>query len=261
MSVIVGIVKHVKSYFDTALPHVLAHRGLHTEVPENTLEAFRLALAAGATHIETDAHASADGVAVLVHDPTIVVGGRTIVVADLTAAELAALDLGAGEGIPSLESVLVALPEARFNIDVKITEAVGPVAHAIEIANASQRVLIASFKAARRTGTLRRLTGVATSSSATTSLLAVLLATVGLTRLGARALARVDAVQLPTTMFKIPVFTPRFIRMCHRAGVVVHAWTINEPDQMRKLLERGLDGIVTDRADLASDVVAQLKVA
>ena len=143
---------------------------------------------------------------------------------------------------------------------MKVTEAVAPVAQAVTLTDSGERVLIASFRAARRTRTLRRLTGVATSASAIVSLAAVLLATIGLTRLGASTLSRVDAVQLPTTMLKLPVFTPRFIRMCHRAGVFVHAWTINDPVVMRALLERGVDGLVTDRTDLAAGVVAQLKV-
>ena len=256
----VGSVNPVKPYFETALPQVLAHRGLHTDVPENTLEAFKRAIAAGATHVETDAHASADGVAVLVHDACIDVGGRKVVVAECTAVELASLDLGFGEGIPSLESVLLALPDARFNIDVKVNAAVEPVARAIHSTGAFDRVLIASFKAARRTRTLRSLQGVATSSSASVSFLAVILATIGLTAIGQLFLRRIDAMQLPTTMISIPVFTPRFIRMCHQAGVLLHAWTINDPIHMTDLLHRGIDGIVTDRADLAAVVVAQLRV-
>ncbi len=256
----VSFVKPAKAYFDAPLPHILAHRGLHTDVPENTLEAFRRALAAGATHLETDAHASSDGVAVLVHDHVIPVGNTMVTVAHHTAAELAALDLGSGEGIPSLALTLETFPQARFNIDVKVTEAVDPVAEAVATTDSGARVLIASFKAARRTRTLRRLSGVATSASATVSLAAVLLASVGLTRLGARALSQVDAVQLPTTMLKIPVFTPRFIRMCHGMDVAVHAWTINDPNEMRTLLGRGVDGLVTDRADVAAGVISQLKV-
>ncbi len=247
-----------KPYLDVPLPHVLAHRGLHTEHPENTIAAFAAALEAGATHLETDAHVSSDGVAVLVHDPVIVVEGEQIIVADLTARELASLNLGSGEGIPSLADALSAFPQARFNIDVKVTEAGPAVSTDVEKANAAGRVLIASFRAARRTSTVRSLPGVATSASATVSLLAVLCAAVGLTALGARLLRGVDAVQLPTRMIGLPVFTRRFIHMCHRAGVFVHAWTINEPDQMLELLNLGIDGIVTDRSDLAADLIRSL---
>jgi glycerophosphoryl diester phosphodiesterase len=247
-----------KLYLDVPLPHVLAHRGLHTVHPENTIAAFAAALDAGATHLETDAHVSSDGVAMLVHDPVIVVEGEQIIVADLTARELASLNLGSGQGVPTLADALSAFPHARFNIDIKVTAAGPAVASAVEKAKASHRVLIASFKAARRTSTVRSLPGVATSASATVALLAVLCASVGLTPLGARFLRNIDAVQLPTRMIGLSVFTHRLIGMCHRAGVVVHAWTINEPDEMRALLALGVDGLVTDRCDLAVDVTRSL---
>jgi glycerophosphoryl diester phosphodiesterase len=233
---------------------VLAHRGLHTGHPENTLSAFQAALSAGATHIETDAHVSADGVAVLVHDPVIVVDGASIVISECTARELASLDVGGGESVPSLSAALARFPHARFNIDVKVSGAAAPVVRAIERHKAHDRVLIASFTAACRLAAVRRMPGVATSASAVVSLVSVLSATVGLTCLGRLFLARVDAVQLPTSMLGLRVFTPRFIAMCHAADVEVHAWTINEPDEMRRLLALGVDGLVTDRCDLAGPI-------
>jgi glycerophosphoryl diester phosphodiesterase len=75
--------------------------------------------------------------------------------------------------------------------------------------------------------------------------------------LGRFLLAKVDAVQLPTTMLGLPVFTKRFVGMCHQAGVAVHAWTINNPHEMQLLLDAGVDGIVTDRCDLAQSVCAR----
>lgn len=244
----------MKPYFSVSRPHILAHRGLHTIAVENTLSAFALALAAGATHIETDAHASRDGVAVLVHDPVVMVDGVPVTVSTLTANELAELDLGGGEGIPSLAEALSKFPDARFNIDIKATEAAAGVVSAVAEAQARHRVLIASFKAARRTSAARKLPSVATSASATISLLSVLCSTLGLTWFGRRLLQHIDAVQLPVSMVGLPVFTPRFIEMCHRAGVVVHAWTINNPRDMQMLLDAGVDGIVTDRCDLAQAV-------
>jgi glycerophosphoryl diester phosphodiesterase len=246
--------RELKPYFATTYPQVLAHRGLHEVATENTLGAFAAALAAGATHIETDTHASRDGIAMLFHDPEVLVKGILTPVSSLTARELRALDLGSGQGVPSLEDALVAFPEARFNIDIKSTEAARPAVDVILKHGAQNRVLIASFKAARRTAATRRLPGCATSASAPLSLAAVVLSTIGLTWIGTRLLRQVDAVQLPTTMLGMRVFTPRFVRMCHRAGVVVHAWTINEEDEMRALLALGIDGLVTDRADLAVPV-------
>jgi glycerophosphoryl diester phosphodiesterase len=247
-----------KPYFTTTRPHILAHRGLHTRFPENTLAAFDAALTAGATHLETDAHTSRDGVAVLVHDPVVVVDGVSIPVMSLTAAELGAVDLGEGQGVPTLSAALERFPEARFNIDIKVTTAGLPAATTITQAHAAQRVLIASFKAARRTSAYRRIPGACTSASGRLSLFVVLCSRLGLTRLGASALRSVDAVQLPTRILGMRVFTPRFIRMCHTAGVVVHAWTINDEPTMRELLGLGVDGLVTDRADLAAQVSREL---
>jgi glycerophosphoryl diester phosphodiesterase len=233
----------------------LAHRGLHTHFPENTLAAFEAALAAGATHLETDAHTSRDGIAVLIHDPVVVVDGVSIAVESLTAAELGVVDLGQGHGVPTLASALERFPDARFNIDIKVSAAADAVANAIQKNRASTRVLIASFKAARRTSAVRRLPGVSTSASAPLAVFAVLCARLGLLGLGISALKSVDAVQLPERILGMPVFTSRFIRMCHRADVFVHAWTINDRASMRRLLAAGVDGLVTDRADLAAQVV------
>ncbi|MEN9751702.1 MAG: hypothetical protein RLZZ600_749 [Actinomycetota bacterium] len=243
-----------KAYFDAPLPHVLAHRGFHTNCPENTLAAFEAALALGATHIETDAHVSADGLAVLVHDPVLTVDGQSIVVSERTAEQLAALDLGGGHGVPLLALALSRFPEARFNIDVKVAGVAQAVVDAVTDAQAQHRVLIASFRARRRKAAVKPL-GSVTSPSALQSLAIVVLASCGFTWLGSRILRTVDAVQLPTKVMGIEVFTPRFIQMCHRAKVFVHAWTINDPAQMRALLNRGIDGIVTDRCDLAVEVL------
>lgn len=245
----------VKPYLSVSTPHVLAHRGLHTIAVENTLSAFSSALEAGATHLETDAHASADGIAVLVHDPVMNIGGRNVVISECSAAELGALDLGAGEGIPTLHEALAAFPLARFNIDIKSSDAANDVVRAVTRHNAQDRVLIASFKAARRTAACRRIPGVATSASATVALVSVLSATVGLTFFGRWLLRRVDAVQLPTSMLGLRVFTPRFVSMCHAAQVSVHAWTINNPTEMQRLFDLGVDGVVTDRCDLANSIL------
>lgn len=248
--------KPVKPYLAVPTPHILAHRGLHTLVPENTLAAFAAALEAGATHLETDAHCSSDSIAVLVHDPVIVVEGRTVVVEEMTAEQLSNVNLGSGEGIPALRDALARFPQAAFNIDIKSPRAGTAVVTAVDEASARSRVLIASFRAARRSSTARHLPGVATSSSALVSLAVVICASLRLGRLGGWLLQNVDAVQLPVTMLGMRVFTPYFVSMCHRVGVIVHAWTINEPDEMVALVAVGVDGIVTDRCDFATRALA-----
>ena len=147
-------------------PRIIAHRGLALDAPENTLLAFLRALNAGATHLETDVHASADGVAVISHDPDLGrVAGRSVNVGQLTMPELRRVDLGHGQGFCSLAEALDAFPQARFNIDIKDEASAAPAAEAIRAARAQDRVLITSFSKDRRRAVSGALPGVATSPS------------------------------------------------------------------------------------------------
>ncbi|MET4705709.1 glycerophosphodiester phosphodiesterase [Frigoribacterium sp. UYMn621] len=241
-----------EGFFVGPLPRVLAHRGLATDAPENTLLAFFSALAIGVTHLETDVHASADGIAVISHDPDLArtagIAGR---VEELTFAELQEVDLGHGQTYPSLEEALVAFPEARFNIDLKSDAVVRPAVEAILSASATHRVLVTSFDNARRLRAVRALPGVATSASAVPFAGALFAVTLGLVPLARRLLRDVQAVQVPERVRGIRVITARTVRLLKRAGVEVQVWTVNEPDDMRRLLDLGVDGLITDRADLA----------
>ena len=245
-----------KTFFSPAPPRVLAHRGFAIDAPENTLLAFLAALTLGITHIETDVQASRDGIAVISHDPDLWrLTGSKVRVNELTMAELRAIDLGEGQTFCSLGEALEAFPDARFNIDIKSRDAVGPAAEAILAANAVSRVLVASFSDGRRASAVRRLPGVATSASASQLVMALFAAKLGLSGVVRLALRQVDAVQVPERVLGFAVTTTRMIRLFHSAGVEVHVWTINDPATMRLLFARGVDGIVTDRADLALKVV------
>lgn len=241
---------------------MLAHRGLATTAPENSLLAFANALAAGAAYLETDVHASADGVAIISHDPDLGrVAGRKGAIRLLEAAELRGIPLGEGQSYSTLADALEAFPDARFNIDVKSRDAAEPTARAIREADALSRVLVTSFDDATRRATLEALGGahaVATSASRRGVVWALLGAVLGLDGLVRAGLAGVDAVQVPERMGPLRVVTPRFIDRVRRAGVEVHVWTVNDEDDMRRLLVQGVDGVVTDRADLALAVVRDL---
>jgi glycerophosphoryl diester phosphodiesterase len=119
------------AYFAPPTPRVIAHRGLALEAPENTLLAFAHAVGIGITHIETDVHVSADGVAIVAHDPDLSrVGGVSTRVDVLTARELAEIDLGDGQHMPTLAEALDGFPDAFFNIDLKTIGAVAPTVEA-----------------------------------------------------------------------------------------------------------------------------------
>lgn len=240
------------AYLDQTRPRILAHRGLSTAAPENTLLAFGQALANGATHLETDVHASSDGVAVISHDATLSEHGPAL--NQLTMAELGRIDLGQGQFYCSLAEVLAAFPQARFNIDLKSADAVLPAAHAINAAAAGDRVLLTSFSERRRRRVLRLVPGASTSASATGVTLMVIAVALRQHWALPRILRGVGAIQVPEHAGRVRIVTPRVIDQMHAIGVEVHVWTVNDPDRMRRLLSLGVDGLVTDRCDLAAEV-------
>lgn len=247
-----------KPYFDLELPRVFAHRGLATSAPENTLAAFRAAVDLGVHYVETDVHGSRDGVAVISHDPDLTrLAGITSAVNDYPMAELAAIDLGFGQGFSSLAEALDAFPETRFNIDIKSADAIAPTVAAITAANAIGRVLVTSFSEKHRLAAVRELPGVATSTGARRFASALASASFARSAALARTLREVDCVQVPTHYGPMRITTPPILRRLHAAGVEVHVWTINDAATMHRLLDLGVDGLVTDRADIALAVLAE----
>lgn len=245
-------------YLSPVRPRLFAHRGLALEAPENTLLAFAAAVGIGAIYVETDVHASHDGHAVIAHDPDLKrVAGRDVRVDQLTLAELRRIDLGHGQSFPSLAEALDAFPETRFNIDVKSGAAVEPTVSAILAAGASNRVLVSSFDERRRAAALRGLPGVVSSASARRFAIALLGGKVGFSPAVRGSLRGLVAVQVPEKALGLRVTTARMLARLHAAGVEVHVWTVNDPARMRELLDLGVDGIVTDRIDLALAVAAE----
>ncbi|WP_295121353.1 glycerophosphodiester phosphodiesterase family protein [uncultured Leifsonia sp.] len=244
------------TFLDGAPPRIIAHRGLAIDAPENTLLAFLTALNAGATHLETDVHASADGVAVISHDPDLTrIAGRDLRVEQLTMAELRRIPLEHGQSLPSLAEALDAFPDARFNIDIKDERAAAPTAAAILDARATDRVLLTSFSASRRAAAAAALPGVAVSPSVSEFVPALIGAKLGIRPLTARALRPFVAVQIPERRGPLRLVTPRTVRAIHGAGAEVHVWTVDDVAAMSRLLAVGVDGIVTNRCDLLSDLV------
>lgn len=244
------------TYLSGPLPRIIAHRGLAIEAPENTLLAFLRALNAGATHLETDVHATADGVAVISHDPDLTrVAGRPVRVQQLTMAELRRIQLGDGQAFSSLADALDAFPQARFNIDIKDEASAAPAAAAILKARATDRVLITSFDEKRRRAAVDALPGVASSASVTRFLPAIAAAKAGSVSGVRRALRGLVAVQIPERQGVLRLVTRRTVRILHAAGVEVHVWTVNEPADMTRLLDLGVDGLVTDRCDTLKALV------
>ena len=245
------------AFLTAPFPRVFAHRGFAQEAPENTLLAFVKALAGGATHLETDVQVSADGIAVISHDATLSAVGRDVRIDQLTMNELKRIDLGYGQGYPSLADALDAFPSALFNIDIKSDAAARPTAHAIIDAKATGRVLVTSFNEARRRTAVGLLPGVQSSASSSIVAQAMAWTSVSNTTMVRRALRDCIAVQVPERTGPLRIVTPRFINMMHRVGVEVHVWTINDPMDMTRLLGLGVDGLITDRTDSAHNVATR----
>ncbi|MBX3185099.1 MAG: glycerophosphodiester phosphodiesterase [Polyangiaceae bacterium] len=241
-----------------------AHRGGASLWPENTLEAFRGALALGVTHLESDLRQTRDGHLVLFHDARVerVTNGRGYV-HEHTLAELQALDAGyrfyqdggypyrgRGVRIPTLEEVLDALPEARLNLELKGRSlAVGArLWQLIEHRQIHERLLVAAANdlSVQRFRELSR-GQVATSAGSRECLRFVVSVYTGTWRF---ITPEYDALQLPLALGRLPVVTRRSIQIAHELGVQVHAWTVDDPETMRALWRREVDGIMTDRPDL-----------
>lgn len=247
-------------------PRILAHRGLVTPeaadsgVAENSFAAVALAHASGATYVESDCHLTADGEVVLFHDDTLErVTGDPRRLADVRLAELEDLMAERG-GLITLAQALEAFPEVRFNLDAKADGVESAMAEAI--APHADRVLVASFSDDRRRrvldGVARLADGIRPATSAGTKTIARVVAAVALRsgRMLRRALDGVDALQIPERQNGLRIVTRRLVEGAHRQGVEVHVWTINDEADMNRLLDLGVDGLVTDRADLGLSVAA-----
>jgi glycerophosphoryl diester phosphodiesterase len=240
-------------------PRVLAHRGLvgpdeqAAGAVENSFAALAAAHAVGVEYIESDCHLTRDGHVVLFHDADLRrVAGDSRPLREVDLRELEQIMSSRG-GLVTLAQALEAFPDIRFNIDVKAedaADAAGRIAAA-----AAERVLLTSFSDRRRRAALaaaaRERTDLLPATSAGSATMVRLLASVASRRLVAHVLRGIDAVQIPERYGAVPIVTPRLIDAVHAAGTEVHVWTVNDPDRMRRLVASGVDGIVTDRADVA----------
>lgn len=237
-------------------PRAFAHRGWHIDDLagcENTLAAFQRAVDEGYRYLETDVHATADGALVAFHDFRLdrVTDSRGRI-RDLTWDQVRTARIGGREPIPLMSEVLETFPDARINIDPKSDRAVEPLIDLLRSSGAADRVGLGSFSD-RRLATLRGALGPSVATS---------LGPQGVGRLaGAARLGRVPspvqavAAQVPVRFGVLPVVTVGFLRAAHQAGMEVHVWTVDRAAEMHRLLDLGVDGIMTDRPDILRQVL------
>lgn len=236
-------------FLDTPRPLAFAHRGGAGDGDENTMDAFGRAVSAGYRYIETDARASADGVAVLFHDDDLTrVLGMPTAVESLSWPELSRLKLNGQALVPRLDEALLAWPNVRFNIDVKSDRAVKPTLAAIRSTGAMDRTLIGSFNDAR-IAAVRRLAGPRLATSMAQGEIARLWLASRYGRWWYGFNHQAPAAQVPVTARGLTLVDHRFITYAHRLGMQVHVWTIDDPNMMEELLNLGVDGIMTDRIE------------
>ncbi|KPM52317.1 glycerophosphodiester phosphodiesterase [Frankia sp. R43] len=249
-------------FLDHPGPIPFAHRGGRGNWPENSWPAFENAVGLGYRYLETDVRATSDGVVLLLHDETLDrVTDSTGLISSLTCREAAGIRLRspgnahqpgaeADQEIPRLDQLLDRWPDIRVNIDIKEPGAVAPTVDVIRRANAVSRVCVTSF----RDATIRQARGLLGESLCVGGGTRV----VGSLRLQSllpaaaqrgRLRARADVVQVPTAFRGVPVCDARFVRCATRLGVPVHAWTINDTDEMERLLALGVQGLITDHPE------------
>ena len=168
------------------------------------------------------------------------------------------MDLGFGEGFPTLAELLTAFPDAKFNIDLKTRPSVEPFADVILALNAEDLILATSFDEPTREAVMRSLPDISSSASQQMVMRARLWTWLGLQMDSLRVPPEVVALQIPPSLFGVALVTPSMGRLAKRKGLEIHVWTINEPEQMRRLWSMGVHGIITDRADLAVQVRGEL---
>ncbi|WP_406480028.1 glycerophosphodiester phosphodiesterase [Streptomyces sp. NBC_01615] len=240
-------------YLDHPGPIAFAHRGGAADGLENTLAQFRRAVAAGYRYIETDVHATADGRLVAFHDSTLdrVTDGAGRI-ADLPWEDVRHARVGGEEPVPLFDELLEVFPEVRWNIDVKAEPALLPLLDLIDRTDAWDRICVGSFSEAR-VARAQRLAGPRLATSyGTRGVLGLRLRSWGIPAPLRRSAV---AAQVPESQSGVPVVDRRFLRAAHARGLQVHVWTVNEPERMHRLLDLGVDGIMTDHIDTLRKVL------
>ncbi|MFZ0161447.1 MAG: glycerophosphodiester phosphodiesterase [Kineosporiaceae bacterium] len=235
-------------YLDWDGPIPFAHRGGASDVPENTLPAFEYAVGLGYRYVETDVHVTADGVLVAFHDDDLQrTCGRPGRISQLPWSEVRTALVDGRAPIPLLEDLLGTWPELRVNIDCKADGAVEALAATLRKCSALDRVGVGAFSD-RRLHRIRGLLGPGLCTS---------LGPRGVATLVYGRLRRPAALaaQVPVKQGRLTIVSPRVVAKAHALGLQVHVWTIDDPAEMKGLLDLGVDGLMTDRPTVLKQVL------
>ncbi len=231
-------------------PIAMAHRGGAKEAPENTPAAFQRAVDLGFDYVESDLRTTRDGVVVLHHDASLErTSGLDVSVDSLDWSELAEVPLPQNERIMRLDDALATWPSVHWNLDIKDDRTLEPALAALDSPEVLERVCISSFSSARVRAARKEL-GPDAATSATPNEVATIMGA-SLARPFLRALRRhlpslPVAMQVPRSQSGVPVVTRRTIALAHDLGIQVHVWVVDDEADMDRLLDMGVDGLITD---------------
>jgi glycerophosphoryl diester phosphodiesterase len=235
-------------------PIALAHRGGAALAPENTLAAFTRATALGVRYLETDVRLTADGELVCFHDDTLdrVTDARGPVRRH-TLSSLRELRVRDREPIPTLTEALEAFPDAKFTVDLKDRAAIAPLVKVLRHKDFRDRVCIAGAWDGWLGAVRAEVPGVQTALGWRSLTALITSARAGMPP--ARRIATAEFAHVPLRLGRVPVFVERLVEGAHRIGVRVVVWTVDDPLIMMRLLDEGVDGIITDRPDILREVL------
>jgi glycerophosphoryl diester phosphodiesterase len=246
----------VTGYLDPP-PLAFAHRGgaktADNRGIENSLAAFTHAYGLGYRYLETDVRTTSDGHVYAVHDARLDrLTGNADAIVKLSSEDLDLQRLDQREPFARLEALYEAFPDARLNIDVKSDEAVGPTCELVASLGVAGRTCLSAFSH-RRLSRIRALLPEVTTSASRREVVCVKFLPLALLRGPARP--RGQCLQVPPRRGPLAVVTPRFLARAHALGLQVHVWTVDDADEMHRLLDLGVDGIISDRTDVLRDVL------
>ena len=242
-------------YLRSPGPIPFAHRGGALDAPENTIEAFEESYALGYRWMETDVHLSADGVLVSFHDPDLDrVTDRSGRIADLTWEEIRTASVEGSGTIPTMAELFERIPDARFNIDAKAAASLEPLVQLIIDNGYEDRACVGSFFD-NRLLKAQRLGGPGLCTSAGS--VAVVARRILPVQIARRLHPGAKALQVPARVRGLPFVDRSYVVRAHAEGIDVHVWTVDEPDEMHRLLDMDVDGIMTDRPRVLKDVFVE----
>lgn len=231
-----------------------AHRGGALEAPENTMKAFEYAVGLGYRYLETDAYATRDGVLISFHDDKLDrVSDAKGKIEEIAWADVSRARIGGSEPVPLMEDLFARFPDTRINIDPKHDAAVTPLIALIKRMGAEDRVCIGSFSGKRIRQVQDAFAGRVCTSLGPGGVLKLKSASAGI------PLRRwpEGCAQVPVKGNGITIVTPRFVRAAERCGLQVHVWTIDDEAEMRRLIDVGVHGLMTDRPAVLKRVLME----